>query len=390
MNFPQLMKSKEKAVVGLTGGIEYLFKKNKVDYKKGWGKFAGENSVAIDMNDGKKEELSAKNIIIATGSEPSALPKGMLDIDEQYVVTSTGALDLKKIPGSMVVIGGGVIGLELGSVYARLGTKVDVVEFAPSICPTLDKEVTQQFGKLLKKQGLNIMTSTKLVSGVNNKEKGVELVVENAKGQSKMKADVVLLCVGRRPFTDGLDLGKAGLEANKFGRVEINDHWQTKKSHIYAIGDVVDGPMLAHKAEEEGIACVEMLATGFGHVNYDAIPGVIYTHPEMADCGKTEEHLKEAGIKYNVGKFPFAANSRARTNDDAEGMVKILSCADTDRVLGIHIIGPNAGELIAEGVLGMEYGCSSEDIGRTCHAHPTLSEAFKEAAMAVYDKPIHF
>lgn len=390
MNFPQLMKSKEKAVVGLTGGIEYLFKKNKVDYKKGWGKFAGENSVAIDMNDGKKEELSAKNIIIATGSEPSALPKGMLDIDEQYVVTSTGALDLKKIPGSMVVIGGGVIGLELGSVYARLGTKVDVVEFAPSICPTLDKEVTQQFGKLLKKQGLNIMTSTKLVSGVNNKEKGVELVVENAKGQSKMKADVVLLCVGRRPFTDGLDLGKAGLEANKFGRVEINDHWQTKKSHIYAIGDVVDGPMLAHKAEEEGIAAVEHILGEGGHVNYGAIPGVIYTHPEVANVGLSEEELKEKGINYNKGVFPFQANSRARTNDEPDGMVKILSCAKTDKILGAWIIGPNAGEMIHEAVIAIEYGASSEDIARTCHAHPTLAEAFKEACMATHGKPIHF
>lgn len=305
MNFPQLMKSKEKAVTGLTGGIEYLFKKNKVDYKKGWGKFSGENSVAIDMNDGKKEELSAKNIIIATGSEPSSLPKGMLDIDEQYVVTSTGALDLKKIPGSMVVIGGGVIGLELGSVYARLGTKVDVVEFAPTICPTLDKEVSSQFSKLLKKQGMNIMTSTKLVSGKNNKEKGVELVIENAKGQQNMKADVVLLCVGRRPYTDGLDLGKAGLEANKFGRVEINDHWQTKKSHIYAIGDVVDGPMLAHKAEEEGIAAVEHILGEGGHVNYGAIPGVIYTHPEVANVGLSEEELKEKKIEYVKGVFPF-------------------------------------------------------------------------------------
>jgi dihydrolipoamide dehydrogenase len=302
-------------VTGLTGGIEFLFKKNKVDYVKGWGKFSGENSVAVDLNDGKKDEVSAKNIIIATGSEPAALPKGMLDIDEQYVVTSTGALDLKEVPGSMIVIGGGVIGLEMGSVYARLGTKVDVIEFADRICPTLDKEVTTQFAKLLKKQGLNIQTSTKLVSGVNNKDKGVELIVENAKGQQKMKADVVLLCVGRRPFTDGLDLAKAGLEANKFGRVEINDHWQTKKPHIYAIGDVVDGPMLAHKAEEEGIAAVEHILGEGGHVNYGAIPGVIYTHPEVANVGLSEEELKEKGIAYSKGVFPFQANSRARTND---------------------------------------------------------------------------
>jgi len=390
MNFPQLMKSKQKAVVGLTGGIEYLFKKNKVDYLKGWGKFSGENSVAVDLNDGKTDEVSAKHIIIATGSEPAALPKGMLDIDEQYVVTSTGALDLKQVPGSMVVIGGGVIGLEMGSVYARLGTKVDVVEFADSICPTLDREVTTQFSKLLKKQGLNIMTGTKLVSGVNNKDKGVELVVENAKGQQKMKADVVLLCVGRRPFTDGLDLGKAGLEANKFGRVDINDHWQTKKPHIYAIGDVVDGPMLAHKAEEEGIAAVEHILGEGGHVNYGAIPGVIYTHPEVANVGLSEEELKEKGIAYSKGVFPFQANSRARTNDEPDGMVKILSCAKTDKILGAWIIGPNAGEMIHEAVIAIEYGASSEDIARTCHAHPTLAEAFKEACMATHGKPIHF
>lgn len=390
MNFPQLMKSKEKAVTGLTGGIEFLFKKNKVDYVKGWGKFSGENTVAVDLNDGKKDEVTAKNIIIATGSEPAALPKGMLDIDEQYVVTSTGALDLKKVPESMVVIGGGVIGLEMGSVYSRLGTKVDVVEFADRICPTLDKEVTTQFAKLLKKQGMNIMTSTKLVSGVNNKEKGVELVVENAKGQQKMKAEVVLLCVGRRPFTDGLDLGKAGLETNKFGRVEINGHWQTKKPHIYAIGDVVDGPMLAHKAEEEGIAAVEHILGEGGHVNYDAIPGVIYTHPEVANVGLSEEELKEKGIAYSKGVFPFQANSRARTNDEPDGMVKILSCSKTDKILGAWIIGPNAGEMIHEAVIAIEYGASSEDIARTCHAHPTLAEAFKEACMATHDKPIHF
>lgn len=389
MNFPQLMKSKEKAVVGLTSGIEFLFKKNKVDYLKGWGKFSGENSVAVDLNDGKKEEVSAKNIIIATGSEPAALPKGMLDIDEEYVVTSTGALSLKEIPKSMVVIGGGVIGLEMGSVYARLGTKVDVVEFADRICPTLDKEITTMFSKMLKKQGMNIMTSTKLVSGVNNKAKGVELVVENAKGQHNMKADVVLLCVGRRPFTDGLALEKAGLEANKFGRIEINEHWQTKKPHIYAIGDVVDGPMLAHKAEEEGIAAVEQICGEGGHVNYGAIPGVVYTFPEVANVGLSEEELKAAGVAYVKGVFPFQANSRARTNNEPEGTVKILSCAKTDKILGAWIVGPNAGEMIHEAVIAIEYGASSEDIARTCHAHPTLAEAFKEACMATHGKPIH-
>jgi len=389
MNFPQLMKSKEKAVVGLTSGIEFLFKKNKVDYLKGWGKFTGENTIGVDLNDGKKDEVTAKHIIIATGSEPSALPKGMLDIDEEYVVTSTGALALKEIPKSMVVIGGGVIGLEMGSVYARLGTKVDVVEFADRICPTMDHEITSMFGKMLKKQGLNIMTGTKLVSGVNNKAKGVELVVENAKGQQNMKADVVLLCVGRRPYTDGLDLAKAGLEANKFGRIEINEHWQTKKSHIYAIGDVVDGPMLAHKAEEEGIAAVEQILGEGGHVNYGAIPGVIYTFPEVANVGLSEEELKAAGIAYVKGVFPFQANSRARTNNEADGTVKILSCAKTDKILGAWIIGPNAGEMIHEAVIAIEYGASSEDIARTCHAHPTLAEAFKEACMATHGKPIH-
>ena len=390
MNFPQLMKAKDKAVVGLTSGIEYLFKKNKVDYLKGWGKFSGENSVAVDLNDGKATEISAKNIIIATGSEPAALPKGMLDMDEEYVVSSTGALSLKQIPKTMVVIGGGVIGLEMASVYQRLGTEVQVVEFADRICPFLDKEVTTTFQKVLTKQGLKFMTSTKLVSGKNNREKGVELVVENAKGQHNLKCDVVLLSVGRKPFTEGLDLAKAGLEANKFGKVEINDHWQTAKPHIYAIGDVVSGPMLAHKAEEEGIAAVEHLCGEGGHVNYGAIPGVIYSYPEVANVGLSEEELKEKGIAYVKGVFPFQANSRARTNDEPDGMVKILSCAKTDKLLGAWIIGSNAGEMIHEAVIALEYGGSAEDIARTCHAHPTLAEAFKEACMSTHGKPIHF
>jgi dihydrolipoamide dehydrogenase len=390
LDWDKMQESKDKAVSGLTMGIEGLFKKNKVDYVKGHGRISGPNEITVDLMDGGTQTLTAKNIIIASGSEPSSLPG--ITIDEKDIVSSTGALSLPTVPKAMTVVGGGVIGLEMGSVYARLGTKVTVVEFLDRIVPTADLEMGKTFMRSMKKQGIKFKLST-AVQGVSKNAAGqmvCSLKDVKKDKDSEIESDIVLISTGRRPNTDDIGLGSVGIATDKIGRIVVDDHFKTNSANIFAIGDAIAGPMLAHKAEEEGIACVEMLATGFGHVNYDAIPGVIYTHPEMADVGKTEEHLKEAGIKYNVGKFPFAANSRARTNDDAEGMVKILSCADTDRVLGIHIIGPNAGELIAEGVLGMEYGCSSEDIGRTCHAHPTLSEAFKEAAMAVYDKPIHF
>lgn len=290
----------------------------------------------------------------------------------------------------MVVIGGGVIGLEMGSVYARLGTEVTVVNNGARICPFLDAEISKAFLQSLKKQGLKFELSTGVVDGENNKENGVKVNVKNEKGELKtLDCDVCLVSIGRHAFTGGLNLEKTGLEVNKRGQVEVNDHWQTPVKNIYCIGDATTGAMLAHKAEEEGIAAVENILGEGGHVNYDAIPGVIYTYPEVANVGKSEEELKAAGIKYKSGKFPFSANSRARANGSSEGLVKILSDAETDKVLGIWIMGPNAGEMIAEGVLAFEYGASSEDIARTCHAHPTLSEAFKEAAMATYDKPVH-
>jgi dihydrolipoamide dehydrogenase len=385
------MKQKEKAVKGLTSGIEFLFKKNKVDYVKGLGKFASANQIEVDLADGGKETITAKNIIIATGSEPSPLPGNTIPIDEKYVVSSTGALALEKVPKKLVVIGGGVIGLELGSVYRRLGSEVTVVEYMDRICPTMDVELTNQFKKTLEKQGFKFLLKTKVVGGSGGAN-GCKVDIEPAQGGSKstLDCDIILVSTGRRAYTQGLQLDKAGLSTDKQGKVEINDHWETKVKGIYAIGDVVKGAMLAHKAEEEGIAAVERILGESGHVNYHTIPGVIYTYPEVASVGYTEEELKEKNISYGKGSFPFNANSRARTNNDAEGMVKILTDKKTDKILGIHIIGPNAGEMIAEGVLGMEYGAAAEDIARTCHAHPTLSEAFKEACMAAYDKPIHF
>lgn len=390
MNFGNLMKSKDKAVSGLTSGIEFLFKKNKVDYIKGWGKFNSPTEIAVDGNDGKQHVVNAKHTIIATGSEPNSLPPGVLDIDEEYVITSTGALSLKSIPKRMTVIGGGVIGLEMGSVYARLGTEVTVVQGSDRLCPSMDAEVTVQFQKILAKQGMKFLMSSKLKSGVNNKAKGVDLVVTTPKGDVNVPSDVVLLSIGRKPFTGGLQLEKAGLSTNERGQIETNKTWQTKVPHIYGIGDVIDGPMLAHKAEEEGIAAVEHILGEGGHVNYDCIPGVIYTHPEVANVGLSEEELKAKGIEYNKGTFPFMANSRARCNNEPDGMVKILTDKKTDKMLGAWVIGGNAGEMIAEAVLAMEYGASSEDVSRTCHAHPTLSEAFKEACMAAHDKAIHF
>lgn len=391
IDFGQLMKQKDKAVTGLTSGIEYLFKKNKVDYVKGYGKFASANEIEVDLNQGGKEKIKAKNIIIATGSEPSPLPGNVIPIDEKYVVSSTGALSLPSIPKRLVVIGGGVIGLEMGSVYSRLGSQVTVIEYMDRVCPTMDVEVTQQFKKILEKQGFKFMMKTKVVGGKGGPN-GCKVEYEPAEGGARqsLDCDIILVATGRRAFTAGLQLDKAGLTTDKYGRVEVNDHLQTKVPSIWAIGDAIRGAMLAHKAEEEGIACVENIIGEAGHVNYDTIPGVIYTHPEVAAVGKTEEELKAAGVKYSKGVFPFMANSRARTNHESEGMVKILTDTATDKILGIHIIGPNAGEMIAEGVLGMEYGAAAEDIARTCHAHPTLSEAFKEACMAAYDKSIHY
>lgn len=392
MDVAGMMKQKDQAVKGLTGGIEGLFKKWKVTYVKGFGKLGGPNTVNVDLNAGGSESISAKNIILAVGSEVTPLPTAVVDNDAQKIVDSTGALKLSKVPDNLVVIGGGVIGLEMGSVWARLGSKVTVVEFLDSITPTLDKEISKSFQKILTKQGFSFKLSTKVTNTVVRPDGKVELTLEPAKGGevSKFEADVVLVSTGRRPFTKNIGLEQLGIATDRIGRIQVNDHFQTSVPSIYAIGDAIDGPMLAHKSEEEGIACVENLAGFHGHVNYDVIPGVVYTHPEVANVGLTEEQLKERGIAYNKGVFPFMANSRARTVNDAEGMVKILADKVTDKILGIHIIGPNAGEMIAEGVLAMEYGASSEDVARTCHAHPTMSEAFKEACMSTYDKPIHF
>lgn len=394
LNIPAMMKHKEGSVNGLTKGIEGLFKKNKVTYVKGAGSIAAPNEVAVQKLDGTDSKIPAKNIMIATGSEVATLPS--VPIDEEVIVSSTGALSLSKVPEKMVVIGGGVIGLELGSVWRRLGAEVTVIEFLDRIVPGVDDEIAKNFLRILKKQKMKFKLSTKVVSSRREGEK-VILDLEASEGGSPetIDTDVVLVATGRRPHTSGLGLESAGIKMDDRGRVEIDSQFRTNIPNVYAIGDVVKGPMLAHKAEDEGLICAEIIAgVGEGHLDYNCVPGVIYTHPEVATVGKTEEELKEAGVEYSKGTFPFMANSRARTNDVggdvAQGMVKVLADKKTDRVLGMHIVGPNAGELIAEGVLAMEYGASSEDIARTCHAHPTLSEATREAAMATHSKPIHF
>ena len=387
-----MMAQKSKSVSGLTKGIEGLFKKNKVTYAKGWGSLTSTpGEVVVAKEDGTTETISTKNVILATGSEPASLPG--VDVDEDTVVTSTGALALTEVPKRMVVIGGGVIGLELGSVWGRLGADVTVVEFAKDICPPMDAQVRKTFQRALKKQGFNFKMEKKVTSAKKLASGAIELTVEPSAGgdAETLEADVVLVATGRKPYTSGLGLDAAGVETNARGQVVVDMHtYATNKPGVYAIGDIVEGPMLAHKAEEEGISCVEQLAGKPGHVNYDVIPSIIYTHPEVAWCGKTEEEVKASGAEYNVGTFPFAANSRARTNDDSEGLVKFVSCAKTDKILGAHIVGPQAGELLGECVLAMEYGASTEDVARTCHGHPTLSEAVKEAALATGGKPIHF
>lgn len=390
INMEQFMKAKDDAVSGLTKGIETLFKQNKVDYYKGTGSFESENSISVKPLDGGEPViLNAKNIIIATGSEPTPFPG--IEVDEERIVTSTGVLALKEVPKKLAIIGGGIIGLEMASVWSRLGSEVTVIEFMNAIGGVgMDAELSKLAQKTLKKQGINFKLGTKVISGKREGD-NVKVEVENAKNGKKeeLDADVLLVAIGRRPYTEGLNLDKVGIEKDEKGRVIMDNEYRTKFPHIRVIGDATFGAMLAHKAEEEGIAAVEYIKSGHGHVNYGAIPSVMYTHPEFAWVGQTEEQVKEAGIKYNVGKFPFLANSRAKTNLDTEGMVKFIADKETDRILGIHIAGPNAGEMIAEGVLAIEYGASCEDIARTCHAHPTLSEAFKEAAMATYDKAIH-
>lgn len=391
LDLPTMMKTKESRVTGLTSGIEGLFKKNKVAYSKGKGTIVGPNEVQVALADGTTQNIKTKNIIIATGSDVAVPPS--LKVDEKVIISSTGALSLTAVPKKMIVVGGGVIGLELGSVWKRLGAEVTVVEFTNRIAAGADTELAKEFQKVLTKQGVKFILNSKVTSAEVQAGGGAKVKIEDAKGGNEqvLDVDVVLVSVGRRPYTDGLGLKEVGVKTNEKGVVLVDSKFKTNIPSIRAIGDCVPGPMLAHKAEEEGIAAVEDIAhPGSGHVNYNAIPSVIYTWPEVAWVGQTEEELKQAGVNYAVGKFPFKANSRARTNGDDDGFVKVISDKETDKILGAHIIGPNAGDLISELVLGIEYGASSEDIARTCHAHPTLSEAVKEAAMNAHGKCIHF
>ncbi|RKQ69528.1 dihydrolipoamide dehydrogenase [Litorimonas taeanensis] len=375
-DIPEMIKAKQKTVDGLTSGIEFLFKKNNVDHIRGFGKIVGEGKVEVD---GKLYET--KNIVIATGSEVATLPN--IDIDEKQIVSSTGALELQKVPGKMIVIGGGVIGLELGSVWRRLGAEVTVVEFLDTILPGSDGEIQKQALRTLKKQKMKFELGRK-VTAVEKTKSGLTVKTEASAGgkEKDLEADVVLVCIGRRPFTKDLGLDVLKVATDKRGFIET-DHFKTTANNVFAIGDCTTGPMLAHKAEEEGVAAAEIIAGKAGHVNYGVIPGVVYTSPEIASVGKTEEELKAAGIPYKKGKFPFTANSRARCNHETDGFAKILAHAETDEILGAHIIGALAGDLIHEVCVAMEFGAASEDIARTCHAHPTVSEAVRQAAMDV-------
>jgi dihydrolipoamide dehydrogenase len=389
MDFGGMMKSKEKAVTGLTKGIEGLFKKNKVDYVVGHGTITGPNTLTAEG-----QTIEAKNIIIATGSEPSPLPGVPVEVDEKRVVTSTGALSLPEVPKKMIVIGGGVIGLELGSVWCRLGSEVTVIEFMKDICAVADGEVIKSFTRILKKQGMKMATSTKVV-GVDVKPDTIVVATEpspGAKGEPKdFEADVVLLAVGRRPYTNNLGLDTVGITTDRLGRIEVDKSFKTKVPSIWAIGDVIDGPMLAHKAEEDGVYVVEQIAGKYAHVNWDTVPSVIYTSPEVAWVGKTEEQLAKEGVEFKKASFPLMANSRARANDEGtDGFVKVITEKATNKLLAAHIIAPMAGDMILPLTIGVEYGASAEDIARTCTPHPTVSEAIKEACLGIHAKPIHF
>jgi dihydrolipoamide dehydrogenase len=388
LDLTAMMKFKDEGVDGNVKGVDFLLKKNKIDGVRGTGRIVGPGKVEVKGADGKTQALETKNIVIATGSDVARL-KG-IDIDEKRIVSSTGALVLDKVPGHLLVVGAGVIGLELGSVWRRLGAKVTVVEFLDRIVPGIDLDVAKNFQRILEKQGITFKLASK-VSAVDASGKTLKAKVEPAKGGAAetIEADVVLVSVGRAPYTEGLGLEDVGVKKDNRGRVIVDAHYATNVKGIYAIGDVIAGPMLAHKAEDEGVAVAEIIAGQAGHVNYDAIPNVIYTYPELATVGKSEEELKEAGTAYNVGKFPFTANGRAKVNRTTDGFVKILADARTDRVLGVHILGPDAGTMIAEAAVAMEFGASAEDIARTCHAHPTLTEAVKEAALAVGKRAIH-
>lgn len=381
LNLPQMMAQKAESVEALTKGVEFLMKKNKVDYVKGWGRIDGAGKVVVKVEDGSETTLETKNIVIATGSEPTPLPG--VTIDNKRIVDSTGALSLPEAPKSLVVVGAGVIGLELGSVWKRLGAEVTVVEYLDRILPGTDTEVANAFQKILTKQGFKFQLGAK-VTGATASAKGVKLSFEPVAGgdAQTIEADYVLVAIGRRPYTQGLGLETVGITPDKRGMI-ANDHFKTGVAGVWVIGDVTSGPMLAHKAEDEGVACIEMIAGKAGHVNYGIIPGVVYTSPEVATVGKTEDELKAEGVAYKVGKFPFLANSRAKINHETDGFVKILADAKTDRILGAHAVGPNVGDMIAEVCVAMEFGGASEDIARTCHPHPTRSEAIRQAAMGV-------
>ncbi|HWX04673.1 MAG TPA: dihydrolipoyl dehydrogenase [Bradyrhizobium sp.] len=388
LDLPAMMNFKQQGIDGNVKGVEFLMKKNKIDVIHGKGRIRGTGKVEVSGGDGKMQVVETKNIVIATGSDVAQL-KG-IEIDERRIVSSTGALSLEKVPEKLLIVGAGVIGLELGSVWHRLGAQVIVVEFLDRILPGMDGEVAKQFQRILEKQGFAFKLSAK-VTGVDTSGKTLVAQIEPAAGgkTETLEADVVLVCIGRVPYTEGLGLKEAGVALDNHGRVQIDPHFATSVRGVYAIGDVVAGPMLAHKAEDEGVAVAEILAGQAGHVNYDVIPGVVYTTPEVSSVGKTEEELKQAGVAYTVGKFPFTANGRSKVNQTTEGFVKMLADAKTDRVLGVHIVGREAGEMIHEAAVLMEFGGSAEDLARTCHAHPTRSEAIKEAALAVGKRAIH-
>ena len=387
LNLEKMMKNKDKAVSILTKGVEFLFKKNKVSYFKGTGRIKSKDQVLVIDNNNNQKIIDTKKIIISTGSEATTLPG--IEFDEEKIISSTGALSLSSVPKKMVVVGGGYIGLEMGSVWSRLGSNVQIVEFLDHIASGMDKEVSNEFMKLLEKQGMKFNLKTK-VESITKSSNGIIVNVLDSEGKkNNINCDVVLISVGRKSFTKNLNLEEVGIKLDEKGRVKVNNNFQTNIPNIYAIGDVIRGPMLAHKAEEEGIAVAELIAGQSGHVNYGIIPSVIYTFPEVASVGKTEEQLKRDNQNYKVGKFPFMANATAKAINEPEGFVKILADDKTDKVLGVHMIGPHVGEMIAEMAIAMEFGASSEDIARTCHAHPTFSEAIKEAALSVDKRPIH-
>jgi len=388
LNLEQMMTFKDEGVAGNVQGVEYLLKKNKITSIHGTGKITAANQVEVTAEDGSKQMLSTRATVIATGSDVASLPG--IEIDENRVLSSTGALELSKVPKKLIVVGGGVIGLELGSVWRRLGAEVTVIEYMDRITPEMDAEVAKNYQRILKKQGMKFMLGMK-VTEVETTSRSAKVTVEPAAGgeAETLTADRALISIGRRPFTEGLGLEALGVRLDNRGCVMVDDNYQTNVPGVFAIGDVITGPMLAHKAEDEGVAVAELLAGQAGHVNYDVIPNVIYTYPEVASVGKTEEQLKEAGIEYNSGKFPFTANGRAKVNRTTDGFVKVLADKHTDKILGVHILGPDAGTMIAEAAVIMEFGGSAEDLARTCHAHPTLNEAVKEAALAVDKRPLH-